>query len=164
MDRFRVLGIDPGLAETGYGVIEISQRQGVVREWDVFSTDSKDLFPQRLQGIYTHFFDIIEARSIRIVVLEDVFVLPRYPKAALQLGAVIGVLKLAASLHGVQVIELKPTEVKMALTGNGRANKAQVEKSVRRILGLEGKIESEHASDALALAVVGLSRSGLVRW
>jgi crossover junction endodeoxyribonuclease RuvC len=61
-------------------------------------------------------------------------------------------------------MELKPTEIKAALTGNGRANKDQVEKAVRKILGIKEQIKSEHASDALALALVGLSRANAVQW
>jgi crossover junction endodeoxyribonuclease RuvC len=61
-------------------------------------------------------------------------------------------------------MELKPTEIKAALTGNGRANKDQVERAVRKFLGIKEPIKSEHASDALALALVGLSRANAVRW
>jgi len=74
------------------------------------------------------------------------------------------VLMLAAAAANMTVLELKPTEVKLALTGNGRASKQQVERSVRKILMVDGAIDSEHAADALALALVGLSRSGSPLW
>ncbi|MFH0811279.1 MAG: crossover junction endodeoxyribonuclease RuvC [Pseudomonadota bacterium] len=164
MDKLRVIGVDPGLAETGYAIVEVSQKRGIAREWDSISTDPKDSMPRRLQSIFTSFVTIIKKWDIRVVVLEDVFVLPKYPNAALQLGAVKGVLQLGAAMHNLKVMELKPTEVKMALTGNGRANKEQVERSVRKILMVQEVIKPKHASDALALALVGLSRSGLVRW
>jgi crossover junction endodeoxyribonuclease RuvC len=162
--EFRALGVDPGLAETGYALVEVTGHTGTPLEWNCFTTDSHDALPQRLQSIYIHFEQFLEKWHPRIMVLEDVFVLPKYPKAALLLGAVRGVLSLAAARAQVEILELKPTEIKLALTGNGRASKEQVERSVRRLLSVPQKIEPEHASDALALAIVALSRSGQVRW
>jgi crossover junction endodeoxyribonuclease RuvC len=98
------------------------------------------------------------------MVVEDVYVLKAYPKAAIQLGAVRGVVLLAAEHHRIRVCEIKPTEVKSALTGNGRASKAHVGTMIRRILNFDGGRTSDHVSDAMALAVTGLSRSGLLRW
>lgn len=164
MSEFRAIGVDPGLSKTGYAVVEVSNRKGIAREWNVFSTSSEDSIPRRLKSIYTDFEKILKKWDAQILILEDVFVLPKYPKAALQLGAVRGVLSLAAAIENMEVMELKPTEVKMALTGNGRANKDQVERAVRKLIMVEDKIKSEHASDALALALVGLSRSGVVQW
>ena len=164
MSEFRAIGVDPGLSKTGYAVVEVSNRKVIAREWNVFSTSSEDSIPRRLQSIYTDFEKILKKWDAQILILEDVFVLPKYPKAALQLGAVRGVLSLAAAIENMEVMELKPTEVKMALTGNGRANKDQLERAVRKLIMVEDKIKSEHASDALALALVGLSRSGVVQW
>jgi len=164
VDKLIAIGIDPGLAKTGYAVVEVSDKRGIAREWNIFSTDPKDSMPRRLQKIYENFEKFFKKWDARILILEDVYVLPKYPKAALQLGAVRGVLTLAATIEGMEIIELKPTEVKMALTGNGRANKDQVERAVRKVFMVKDKIKSEHASDALALALVGLSRAGVVRW
>jgi len=160
----RAIGVDPGIAETGYAVVEVSDKKGIAREWDVLSTDPKDLFSRRLHRLFNRFEELIVTWDVQFMILEDVFVLPKYPKASLQLGAVIGVFKLAASMHDLEVMELNPTEVKVALTGNGRASKSQVARSVGKVLRLPERITSDHASDALALALVGLSRSGLVRW
>ncbi|MBN2468692.1 MAG: crossover junction endodeoxyribonuclease RuvC [Deltaproteobacteria bacterium] len=160
----RVLGVDPGLAETGYAVVEVSDGKGIPLDWNTVRTDPGDAMPKRLQKIFTDFEKIIKKWNVHFVVLEDVYVLPRYPNAALQLGAVQGVVKLAAARENVEVKELKPTELKMALTGNGRAGKDQVERVVRKILRFEEKIKPDHVSDALALAVVGLSRFGKIRW
>ena len=164
MAKLRAIGVDPGLSKTGYGVIELVEKKGIVREWDCISTNPKEPTPQRLQNIYLSFEQILHKWEIQFLILEDIFVLPKFPKAALQLGAVRGVLTLAAAHKNLKVMELRPTEVKMALTGNGRANKEQVEKAVRKILGMKSQIKSEHASDALALALVGLSRADAIRW
>jgi len=161
---FRVVGVDPGLAATGFAVVEARDRKGVAQVWDTISTSQSDPLPQRLRHIFIDFMEILKQWNARILVIEDAYVMQRFPKAALQLGAVRGVLKLAAALEEMDVIELTPTEVKVALTGNGRAPKEQVEKTVRKLCTIQGEIKTTHASDALALAIVGLSRCGAVRW
>jgi crossover junction endodeoxyribonuclease RuvC len=98
------------------------------------------------------------------MVMEDVFVMKEFPMAAMQLGEVRGVIRLAARNTGVPISEIKPTEVKSALTGSGRAGKEQIKRVVRRILYIEDKIKSDHVSDAMALALTGLTRDGLFRW
>lgn len=164
MGKLIAIGVDPGLSKTGYAVVEVNDKRGIAREWDTLSTDPKESTPKRLQSIFLNFEKILQKWDAQILILEDVFMLPKFPKAALQLGAVRGVLALAAANKNMVIIELKPTEVKMALTGNGRANKDQVERAVRKILSLKDKVKPEHASDALALALVGLSRADAARW
>ena len=164
MTSFTAVGVDPGLADTGIAVVEVVGRKGVPRLWDTISTNSKVPVPKRLESIFHKTVDTLRQWQAGLLVVEDVYFLPKYPKAAMQLGAVCGILNLAAALEQVEVLEIKPTEVKMALTGNGRAPKEQVEKAVRRICGIKSHIGASHASDALALAIVGLSRVGKVRW
>ena len=90
--------------------------------------------------------------------------LKQYPKAAIELGEVRGVIYLSAQERNVPVLEVKPTEVKSALTGSGRADKEQMMKMIRQILKIEASLGSSHAGDALALALTGLSRNGNLRW
>jgi len=96
--------------------------------------------------------------------LEDVFVAKQFPMAALQLGEVRGVIRLTAKNMGIPISEIKPTEMKSALTGSGRASKEQIKRVVRRILHIEDAIKSDHISDAMALALTGLTRKGVFRW
>jgi crossover junction endodeoxyribonuclease RuvC len=96
--------------------------------------------------------------------LEEVFVLKEFPKAAIQLGEVRGVIYLAAQEMDIPVMEVRPTEVKSALTGSGRAGKEQVKKAIRQILRIEHPLNSSHAGDALALALTGLSRNENFHW
>ena len=96
--------------------------------------------------------------------MEEVFVLKQFPKAAIQLGEVRGVIYLAAQERKIPVLEVRPTEVKSALTGSGRADKEQIKKMIRQILRIEDPLQSSHAGDALALALTGLSRNGNLRW
>ena len=160
----RAIGIDPGLAMTGFGVVESQARGGRAREWGTIRTESRNPTPARLRIIYDELETILEKWRPHLLVLEDVFVLRQFPKAAIQLGEVRGVVCLAAQRRGIPVMSVKPTEVKSALTGSGRAGKEQVQKMIRQLLGIANPVQSSHAGDALALALTGLSRDGGFRW
>jgi crossover junction endodeoxyribonuclease RuvC len=117
-----------------------------------------------LKTVYDELKKLLEEWKPGLLVMEDVFVLKQFPKAAIQLGEVRGVIHLAAQESETPVLEVKPTEVKSALTGSGRADKDQVKKTIQRILRIDTPIRSSHAGDALALALTGLSRSTNFRW
>jgi crossover junction endodeoxyribonuclease RuvC len=114
--------------------------------------------------IYDGLVSLLDQWNPDLLVMEEVFVLKAFPKAAIQLGEVRGVIYLAAQERSIPVFDIKPTEVKSALTGSGRADKKQVTKMVRQILRIENPPSSSHAGDALALALTGLSRNGNFRW
>ncbi len=160
----RVLGVDPGLAVTGFAVVEVLEGGGQVKDYGCIKTSSKLARPERLGAIYNGIYDIISKWSPNLLVIEDAFVNMKYPKAALQLGEVRGAISVAARNLNVDVCEIMPSEAKLALTGNGGAGKAQVENAVRRILVTDAPSGSSHVSDALALALTGLSRSGRFNW
>ncbi len=160
----RVIGIDPGLAKTGFAVVEPFQRGGRVCHSGNINTDPGHPIEERLSTIYHELSQVLQKWNPGLMVLEDVFVIKQFPMAAMQLGEVRGVIRLTAKNMGVHISEIKPTEVKSALTGSGRAGKEQIERAVRRILHIEYRIKSDHVSDAIALALTGLTRSGLFRW
>jgi crossover junction endodeoxyribonuclease RuvC len=160
----KAIGIDPGLAMTGFGVVETLSRGGRACDWGAIRTEAGCSVPVRLKTIYSELKRLIDKWEPNFIVLEAVFVLKQFPKAAIQLGEVRGVVYLAAQERDIPVIEIRPTEVKSALTGSGHADKEQVKKSIRRILGIEDPLRSSHAGDALALALTGLSRNGNFRW
>jgi len=160
----RAIGIDPGLAMTGFGVVETLHRGGKACEWGAIRTNSDCSVSLRLKTIYDELKRLFEKWDPGLIAVEEVFVLKQFPKAAIQLGEVRGVIYLAAEERGIPVVEIRPTEVKSALTGSGRADKEQMKKTIRRILGIEEPLQSSHAGDALALAVTGLSRNGDYRW
>lgn len=160
----KAIGIDPGLASTGFAVVEALGRRGKACHWGHFKTSPKLTFSERLDSIYHQLSDVLSSWHPHLLVMEDVYVYKKYPKAAIQLGAVRGVVFLAAHHMKIHVCEIKPTELKSALTGNGRASKEQVEKMTQKILNITETIQSNHASDALALAITGLSRNGIFRW
>jgi len=158
--NIRALGIDPGLASTGYAVVETLIKRGNLSDWGSIKTSSKKTLPLRLQEIYLEIDGLINKWSPSLLVIEDVYVLDKFPKAAIQLGEVVGVILLAAQNNMVESLRVRPTEVKSCLTGNGRASKINVSDSVKRIFSIKKDIKPDHASDAAALALVGLSRKG----
>jgi crossover junction endodeoxyribonuclease RuvC len=160
----KAIGIDPGLAMTGFGVVEALPRGGKACEWGTIRTEPRRPVQMRLKTIYDELKRLFEVWKPNLLVMEDVFVLRQYPKAAIQLGEVRGVIYLAAQEREIPVFVIKPTEVKSAITGSGRADKEQMQKMIRRILHIEDPINSSHAGDALALALTGLSRNENFRW
>ena len=160
----KAIGIDPGLAMTGFGVVEALSRGGRACDWGAIRTESNCSVPLRLKTIYDRLKGLLEKWQPNLVVIEEVFVLKQFPKAAIRLGEVRGIVYLAAQEWNIPVLEVKPTEVKSALTGSGRADKDQIKKMIRQILRIENPLKSSHAGDALALALTGLSRNGNLRW
>jgi len=160
----KAIGIDPGLAMTGFGVVETLSRGGKACDWGAIRTESDFPISLRLKIIYDGIKELLEKWRPDLLAMEQVFVLKQFPKAAIQLGEVRGVIFLAAQEKDIPVVEVRPTEVKSALTGSGRADKKQIERAIRQLLRIEGSLGSSHAGDALALALTGLSRSRNFRW
>ncbi len=153
------LGIDPGLRATGYGIIQ-GDRQGCrLLDLGAIQSARPDLF-QRLRQAYAGVAALIDRHRPDLVVLEDLFAHQTFPRTALDLAHLRGVIALAATLAEVPVVTLSPAEVKRALTGSGRASKAQVQTTVALLLGLSSRPD-QHAADAAALALTVLSRRGV---
>jgi len=160
----RCLGIDPGLAATGFAVIGCLQRGGELCDWGAVTTKSGTEPEKRLHEIYCSVTELIVQWQPEIIAIEDVYVLKSYPRAAIQLGEVKGIIGLAAAQAAIEYLQIKPTEIKHGLTGNGRATKEQVCRAVQSSLGLKHTIKPEHASDAAAIALIALSRTGRYNW
>jgi len=160
----KAIGIDPGLAMTGFGIVETLSRGGKACDWGAIRTEADCPIPLRLKTIYDGLKELLQKWRPNLLVLEEVFVLEKFPKAAIQLGEVRGVIYLAAQEMGIPVMEVRPTEVKSALTGSGRADKEQMKKAIRQFLKIENPLRSSHAGDALALALTGLSRNESFHW
>lgn len=153
-----IIGIDPGSAETGVGIVK---GNGVrVEEYSYGSISASTHFElaERLNEIYERLVQIFTDAKPDLAVVEDIFSLGRYPKSGITLGKVSGVILLAGFKTNIRMIEIPVREVKQILTGNGGAAKPQLEKAVRHILNRTDPIKPFHASDALALALIGLFR------
>jgi crossover junction endodeoxyribonuclease RuvC len=153
-----IVGIDPGLAATGVGVISGRAMEVATFAYGSVRTPSTMPLPNRLDRIYSRLSALLSEQAPDLAVVEDVFSLKQYPKSGIILGKVTGVILLAACRRGVPAIDIPVREAKQVLTGNGNASKGQLERSVRRFLKLDAPIRPDHASDALALALIGLLR------
>jgi crossover junction endodeoxyribonuclease RuvC len=154
----KIIGIDPGLAATGIGIVS-----GLGPRIDSYSfgsihTSKNTSLPGRLDKIFSKLLELLKSENPDLMVIEDVYSLNRYPKSGLLLGQVTGVIQLAGFHAAVPSIEIPVREAKQILTGNGNADKQQLEKAVRHQLKHKLPIKPVHASDAMGLALIGLYR------
>lgn len=151
----RVLGIDPGLATTGYGIVDRDGDGYKVVEAGVITTSPTEPLPQRLKTIYEGVQELIdEYRPDRVAVEELYFA--KNVKTAISVAQARGVILLAA--HGLPTAGYTPLEVKLQITGFGRAGKGQIQGMVTRLLGLKTRPQPDDAADALAIALCHLLR------
>ncbi len=152
-----ILGIDPGTALLGYGLIERTGPRLRAIDHGVVSTSSKLTLPERLEAIHLALTDLIELHQPAIVGVERLF-FTKNAQTAFAVGQARGVVLLAAAQHCLEVREATPNEVKVAVAGHGRANKEQVQRMVQAILGLAEIPEPDDAADALAIAICVANR------
>lgn len=147
-----ILGIDPGIADTGFGVIEKIQNRFRAIEYGTIQTSKKDKMPQRLNYLYGDLIKIIKKHNPDKIAIEELF-FAKNVKTAIQVAHARGVTMLASYQAGCEIEEYTPLQVKQALTGYGKADKRQMQTMVKTILGLEEIPKPDDASDALAVAI-----------
>ncbi|MBI3812795.1 MAG: crossover junction endodeoxyribonuclease RuvC [Nitrospirae bacterium] len=148
----RVIGIDPGIVTTGYGVVDEENHRLIYVASGSISTAAKQPLPKRLKKIYDELLAVFQAMKPAAVAVENTFVTKNF-QSGLKLGQARGIALLAAEQYGVPVFDTTPTEVKQAVVGYGAARKDQVGVMVGRLLDLKSPPDSDHASDALAVAI-----------
>ena len=147
-----ILGIDPGIANTGYGVVEAHANRLTSRNFGNIRTSPKTVSEVRLKQIYDAVTDLIVKLAIESVVLEDIF-FSKNVSSAFAVGEVKGIVKLAAANADCPVTLYTPTQVKQAVVGYGKATKSQVQRMTQALLRLKEPPRPDHAADALALAL-----------
>lgn len=148
----RVVGFDPGLDVTGYGVLECGQ--GGVRLIEAGTVRSRGTsIEERLVSIHAGVREVIDELRPQAMAVEQLFVHSRYPRTAILMGHARGVICLAAAQASLVVTHYPPARVKRLLTGSGRADKGQMQRAVQRELGLASLPEPADAADALAVAI-----------
>ena len=152
------MGVDPGLTATGFGVLEARAGGVVVVDAGVISTSAGQSLEARLNAIYGAVHRVIEGQAPGLLIVEDLYTEYKFPRTAVLMGHARGVIYLAARQLGVAVLALTPSEVKRAVTGNGSAGKAQMQRAVQTLLGLESLPCPSHVADALGLAMTGMAR------
>lgn len=151
-----ILGIDPGTASCGYGIIKMTSNNIEIMEHGCIRTKADQERGERLKYIYNKVSNLLKEYAPDCIAMERVFFYKgsgRNFSTALNVGEAVGVIRLCASINNVPVMEYTPTQVKEVLVGYGKADKKQVEFMVKEILKLEDSPASSHASDALACAL-----------
>lgn len=146
------LGIDPGYAIVGYGVVEKKQRGFVAREYGVITTPSSDSIEIRLAAIHHSLKKLIQEIKPAVIAVEELFFYKNL-KTAIDVGQARGVILLTAQLAHIPIMEATPLQVKQALTGYGRADKQQMQRMVQSLLKLKTLPQPDDAADALAIAL-----------
>ena len=148
----RILGLDPGTATTGYGIVDVVEGELVSVTYGVITTSSKTDMPERLQTIYQELNELIRTYQPDAAAVEEVF-FGRNITTAITVGQARGVLLLALANAGLPISEYSPPKIKDAVTGYGKANKAQMQLMVRNLLDLEETPRPDDAADGLAVAI-----------
>ena len=152
MQTMRILGLDPGTASTGYGIIDVENGRMQLVAYGVIKTDAGEPPPQRLQIIYEELNDLLLAYRPDTAGVEEVF-FGRNITTAISVGQARGVLLLALANSGITIGEYSPPRIKEAVTGYGKADKTQVQLMVRNLLDLEETPRPDDAADGLAIAI-----------
>jgi crossover junction endodeoxyribonuclease RuvC len=155
-----VLGLDPGTASTGFGVVCGEGSRLRALDAGVIQTRSNLALERRLADIHLAVGELIERHEVDAVALEELY-FGANVRTAFAVGQARGVMLLAAGQRGVAARSYTPQQVKSAVCGSGRAGKDQVGRMVARLLGLGGVPAPDHAADALAVAVCDVNRAPL---
>lgn len=147
-----VLGIDPGTAITGYGLVKGEGDDLTLVAYGAITTSSDWPLPERLQRIYRELMALIEHQQPTAVAVEELF-FSKNVRTALSVGQARGVALLAAANAGLPIHEYTPLQVKQAIAGYGRATKDQVQQMVRMLLALDSVPQPDDAADAIAVAI-----------
>jgi len=165
----RILGIDPGLNITGYGLLEINgsnfRNEPALLEAGVIKTQPNLTLAQRVNRIYKGIKEILDEFQPQVLVLEELYSHYRHPRTAILMGHARGVITLAAEEKNISLVGYSPSRIRKALLGQGNATKEQVQRMIQHLLGLSRPPQPEDISDALALALayVHIERSAVLR-
>jgi len=153
-----ILGIDPGVATMGYGMVEVKNLKRTTKNnfkclgYGSIKTSPTMTMPERLKKINNELTKIIETHQPKIMAVENVYFFKNM-KTAMPVSQAKGVIMLTAAKKNIPVHEFSPAQVKMLVTGSGKAEKIQVQKKIQSIFGLKDLHKSDDAADALAIAL-----------
>ncbi len=147
-----ILGIDPGTATTGYGVVRNRKSELRVLDYGCIFTDPKLDMPSRLSLIARNLRKIIKEYKPQVMAVENLFFF-RNAKTAILVGQALGVVLFVGKSEKLEIFEFTPLQVKQAVVGYGRADKNQVQQMVKTILKMESIPKPDDAADALAVAI-----------
>ena len=148
----RILGIDPGYAIVGYGVLDYENNKFKVVEYGAVTTSADKNMFDRLKSVYDDMCEVIERVKPDFMAIEELF-FNSNQKTAINVAQSRGVLLLAAMNNGIEIYEYTPLQVKQAVAGYGRADKNQVQQMVKLLLGLKQVPKPDDTADAVAIAI-----------
>ena len=148
----KILGIDPGLVKTGFGVVETIKEKKRVIDYGIIKPNAKAILSKRLYTIYKDTKHIIEMHTPTVLSIEDIFY-GKNVKSAMRLGQARGAAMVAAASKNIPIYEYSARKVKQSITGNGNAHKTQVQFMVKAKLQMDHNPEPIDAADALAIAL-----------
>jgi len=163
-----ILGVDPGIAIVGIGIIEYVGNKFSVLNYKAITTTNKNTLPERLEIIYDELNDIINLYKPDAFVLEELF-FNQNVKTAITVGQARGIAVLTAQKNKIPIYEYTPLQVKQAVVGYGRADKKQVQQMVKVLLNLKEIPKPDDVADALAIAIChahtnNMSNFFIMRW
>ena len=147
-----ILGIDPGLNHTGYGLVEIQKDKIRAIKYGCIVNNISETLTEKIKKIHLEIDDLIKTYSPQEIVLEEIF-FSKNIRSALNVGKVVGVVALTATLLEIDFFVYTPLQIKLSVVGYGRASKLQVQEMVKILLSLPEKPDTDHAADALAVAI-----------
>ncbi|MCS6862804.1 MAG: crossover junction endodeoxyribonuclease RuvC [Abditibacteriales bacterium] len=159
----RIIGIDPGLRVTGYGVIDATPRGVTLVEGGVVRCSASLPLEKRVETIFEGICEVLAEHRPAIVIVEELYSTYRHPRTALLMAHARGVIYLAAAQANLPLSSYTATEIKRALTGSGHASKAQIQRVVQQRLRLKSPPRPPDVADALALALCHSQRLSLPR-
>lgn len=155
-----ILGIDPGLAKTGCGIISMRSDQPKIITYGVISTKKDQSLPIRLKTIYDDIRELCREYKPNVAAIESIFFAANV-KTAVAVAQARGVAILATEEGGADIAEYSPLQIKQAIVGYGRASKKQIQEMVKVLLSLDEAPKPDHAADALAVALTHAFRMKL---
>ena len=162
----RVVGIDPGLNVTGYGVVACRGDEVKLLEAGVIRMPRRQAenLPERLESLFVELQRVLEEFKPQAMCLEEVYSHPGYPRTAILMGHARGVICLAARLAGIPVLSFPAKRVKQSVTGNGNASKLQVQRAVQNFFSLHRVPYPPDVADALAVALCYVNARTFPAW
>ena len=148
----RILGIDPGYAIVGYGILEYEKNKFYPLQYGAVTTDAHTDFQLRLKEVFSRVDEIIKTTCPRALAIEKLYFTTNQ-KTVIQVAQARGVILLAAAQNNISVYEYTPLQIKQSVTGYGKAAKKQVQEMTRNILRLEKVPKPDDTADALAVAI-----------
>jgi crossover junction endodeoxyribonuclease RuvC len=149
----RILGIDPGLNTTGYGVLEFAKNQPRLVEAGVVRSKASGTVAERVKELHNGVADVIAGLKPEVLAIEELYSHYDRPTTAILMGHARGVIVLAAAQAGIPVVNYPATQIKKTITGNGHAAKWQMQEAIKRELNLPSLPEPPDVADALAIAL-----------